>query len=120
LPPGTHPDDEAISTLLSETVFPAKHPELWLIAEEIAEYGPNTPHWYLPWFGVEPATQGVGIGSRLMEHCLKFVDVDHHPAYLESSNPRNVPFYERHGFVVIGQAQVGSSPAITFMLRPSR
>lgn len=33
-------------------------------------------------------------------------------AYLESSNPANVPLYEQHGFVVLGTIQVGSSPSI--------
>ena len=28
-------------------------------------------------------------------------------AYLESSNPRNIPLYERHGFEALGEIQVG-------------
>jgi len=120
LPPSMDPDGEAIAAVLTETVSPDKHPDLQLLADEIARFPPDYPHWYLAWFGVEPATQGVGVGSRLMELCLKFVDADHRPAYLESSNPRNVSFYERHGFVVIGRTQVGSSPPLTFMLRSGR
>ena len=38
-------------------------------------------------------------------------------AYLESSNLRNVPLYERHGFEVLGPIQVGGSPVFTPMLR---
>ena len=34
-----------------------------------------------------------------------------------SSNPRNIPLYERHGFEIVGRAQSGSSPVITPMLR---
>lgn len=30
----------------------------------------------------------------------------HLPAYLDSPNPRNVSFYERHGFVVTGEARL--------------
>ena len=39
-------------------------------------------------------------------------------AYLESSNPLNVPLYERFGFEVIAEIQAGDSPAIWPMLRP--
>jgi hypothetical protein len=41
-------------------------------------------------------------------------------AYLESSNLRNVPLYERHGFKVLGTIQAGGSPPITPMLRKPR
>ena len=42
------------------------------------------------------------------------------PAYLESSNPANVPLYQRHGFEVLGEIQVGSSPPVFPMYRPPR
>lgn len=40
-------------------------------------------------------------------------------AYLESSNPLNVPLYERFGFEVIAEIQTGDSPTIWPMLRPA-
>jgi hypothetical protein len=42
------------------------------------------------------------------------------PAYLESSNPRNLSFYRRHGFEPLGAIQVGSSPTLVPMLRQPR
>ena len=81
------------------------------------EAHPAMPQWYLPWFGVNCALQGQGLGSRLMTPCLEIVDQEHLPAYLDSTNPRNVPFYERHGFEVTGQWQAGDSPPIISMLR---
>jgi hypothetical protein len=36
------------------------------------------------------------------------VDEDHLPAYLETPNPRTIPFYERYAFEVTGEAQTGS------------
>ncbi|MGB8094962.1 MAG: N-acetyltransferase, partial [Pseudolabrys sp.] len=33
--------------------------------------------------------------------------------------PRNIPFYERHGFRIVGEIQHGSSPTMTPMLRTS-
>jgi ribosomal protein S18 acetylase RimI-like enzyme len=81
---------------------------------------PKYLHWYLPWFGVDAALQGRGLGSQLMAHCLEIVDASQLPAYLETPNPRTVPFYERHGFDVAGSAQSGTCPPITFMLRAAR
>ncbi len=56
------------------------------------------PHWYLPLIGVDPAHQGEGHGDALMAYALARCDRDHAPAYLESSKPRNIPFYRRYGF----------------------
>jgi hypothetical protein len=39
------------------------------------------------------------------------------PAYLESTNPRNIPFYESLGFCPVGIIQSGTSPEIVPMLR---
>jgi hypothetical protein len=55
-----------------------------------------------------------------MAYALARCDSDHAPAYLESSNPRNIPFYRRHGFELLGAIQVGSSPALVPMLRRPR
>ena len=42
-------------------------------------------------------------------------------AHLESSNPRNVPFYERHGFVVEAEYRCGGDgPLMTMMTRQPR
>ena len=41
-------------------------------------------------------------------------------ACLESSNPKNIPLYERHGFELLGTIQVGASPPIFPMLRKIR
>ena len=53
-----------------------------------------------------------------MRHCLKIVDAGGLPAYLETPNPRTVPFYQRAGFSVTGVAQAGACPPITLMQRP--
>jgi hypothetical protein len=55
-----------------------------------------------------------------MTPCLEIVDRAHLPAYLDSTNPRNIPFYERHGFQVTGQRQAGGCPPIISMLREPR
>jgi len=56
----------------------------------------------------------------LMKTALERVDAEGLPAYLESSNARNVSLYERHGFEVIGEIQHGSSPTMLPMYRAAR
>ena len=58
--------------------------------------------------------------SPLMRHALAACDRDRLPAYLESSNPANIPLYERHGFERLGAIRAGESPTVVPMLRPAR
>jgi GNAT superfamily N-acetyltransferase len=120
LGPGTEPDGEAIISVLTESVAPLQHDDMFAVLGQMDEAHPTYPHWYLPWFGVDAAVQGRGLGTRLMAPCLDIVDASHLPAYLETPNPRTIPFYLRHGFEVIGQAQAGSCPSLAFMLRQPR
>src|SRR5260370_4515182 len=80
-------------------------------------YHPKEPPWYLPLIGIDPARQGKGLGGALMRHATDICDRDGVLAYLESSNPRNIPLYERHGFGILGTIQAGGSPVITPLLR---
>jgi GNAT superfamily N-acetyltransferase len=70
--------------------------------------------------GIDPVHQGKGLGGALLEHAAAICDRDGAPAYLESSNPRNIPLYERHGFEALGRIQAGSSPTMVPMLRKPR
>ena len=120
LPPDVHPDEEALAAILRESVEAERQADVFAVFEQMGSYHPAEPHWYLPLIGVDPVRQGRGYGSALLEHALLQCDRDHAPAYLESSNPANVPLYERHGFEVLGTIQVGSSPPIVPMLRAAR
>jgi ribosomal protein S18 acetylase RimI-like enzyme len=120
LPPGVHPDQEALGAIMQESVPADRLEEVTGVFERMGAYHPAEPHWYLPMIGVDPAHQGRGYGSALLRHALNQCDKDCVAAYLESSNPANVPLYERHGFAVLGTIQVGSSPPIFPMLRAAR
>lgn len=117
LAPDTKPDGDAITTVLSRSVSPAQHADMFAVLEQMDEGHPTFSHWYLPWLGVRPVLQGTGLGGQLLRQCLTHVDADHLPAFLETPNPRTVPFYERHGFEVTGVAQAGACPPVTLMLR---
>ena len=101
----------------------AKHEhldDLLATFEKMDEWNPDEPHWYLPLIGVEPNAQGRGLGGALMRHAVARCDQEDAVAYLESSNPRNISLYERHGFEVMGEIQVGSAPRVTPMVRHPR
>lgn len=120
LPPEVRPDEDALVALLQRTGSASIQKDLFAVFEQMERYHPRDPHWYLPFIGVDPSRQGRGCGSALMKHTLEACDRDHAPAYLESSNPKNIPLYERHGFELLGTIQVGTSPPIFPMLRKPR
>jgi len=120
LPPGTAPDEEAMDEIFERTVSSAIRDEVLAVIEQMASHHPDKPHWYLPLIGVDPAHQGNGHGDTLMQHALKLCDDEHAPAYLESTNPRNISLYKRHGFEPLVTIQIGSSPPVVPMLRKPR
>jgi ribosomal protein S18 acetylase RimI-like enzyme len=79
---------------------------------------PKEPHLYLAVVGVRPERQGQGLGSALLQPGLANADRLGLPAYLESSNPRNVSLYERHGFEVREEAHLPQGPPMWLMWRP--
>ncbi len=118
--PGTEPDGEQLASLM-ETHAPASVvDDMQGVFDQMAQFHPHDAHWYLPLIGVDPAAQGQGLGALLLAHGLARADADRLPAYLESSNPRNISLYQRHGFEILGRIQVGSSPLLTPMLRNPR
>lgn len=120
LPPGVHPDDDALISLLQRTGSAQFQKDGSAVFEQMGRYHSQESHWYLPFIGVDPFHQGKGCGTALMQHALIPCDRDHTLAYLESSNPKNIPLYERHGFELLGTIQVGTSPPIFPMLRSPR
>jgi ribosomal protein S18 acetylase RimI-like enzyme len=120
LSPGAEPDDDAIVKVLSETVSPVLHGDLFAVLDQMTAAHPEFPHWYLPWLAVDPGLQGKGLGGALLEHGLRIVDASHLPVYLETPNPRTVAFYARHGFRVVGEAQAGTCPPLALLLRAGR
>lgn len=75
------------------------------------------PHWYLLALAVAPDRQGQGLGTALMRPYLDRCDRDGLPAYLETSQPRNLPLYERHGFRVVDDVTMGKPPFPTWLMR---
>ncbi len=100
-------------------VYGRNLPRLLAALQSAESNHPKEPHYYLPMLGVEPDSQGHGMGSALMYPVLSRCDAEGIPAYLESSTPRNRALYERHGFEAIGEFRLGRSQfTITRMWRP--
>ncbi|CAN5890236.1 GNAT family N-acetyltransferase [soil metagenome] len=78
---------------------------------------PEAEHWYLSVLATVAASRGRGIGTALLAASLRPVDRARLPAYLESTNPRNVSLYERHGFRVTTTIDLPGGPPLTAMWR---
>ena len=87
------------------------------ISTLLGEHHPHEPVWYLNFVGVEPAGQGRGLGSALLEHVLVRADRDGATAYLDATSTRNRALYERHGFVATGELVISDGPTFWQMWR---
>ena len=119
LPPGVEPDEAAMGAVLEGALRPEIAGDVGVILKGMAEHHPHEPHWYLPLVAADPNWIGQGLGALLVKHALRRCDEEGIVAYLESTNPRNLSLYERHGFRIMGKIQSGSSPVMTPMLRPA-
>lgn len=91
------------------------------IQELMKREHPEEPHWYLAAIGSDPAVRGKGFGQALMRSRLDRCDAEYCPAYLESSKPENVPYYERFGFTVTQEiALPRGGPTLWAMWRTPR
>lgn len=120
LAPGLEPDQARMGELMGPHLSDAVAEAMGPVFEQMAAYHPHEPHWYLPLIGVDPDRQGRGYGAALMRFATERCDREGVPAYLESSNPRNISLYLRHGFEILGTIQVGGSPEMVPMLRRPR
>ena len=88
--------------------------------EKMAEFHLEEPHFYLHAIGARSDCQGRGIGSALLKQGLRACDSAGYPAYLESSNVRNNPLYERFGFEITGEFTLPEEgPTVWLMRRPA-
>lgn len=122
IPPGFEVDEEAAGAFMGGIDFSEEMIEsMGKLMEEMEKYHPHEdPCWYLGVLGADCARQNEGRGSLLMKEVLPRCDEDGVLAYLESSNPQNVAFYERHGFEVMGEIWIGQPQAFTPMIREPR
>jgi GNAT superfamily N-acetyltransferase len=93
---------------------------LIILEQSMAAAHPHDRHWYLNVIATLPERQGTGLGARTMAPVLAICDADGLPAYLESSNPRNMTLYRRQGFEQTGEVPLPSGPSLYPMWREPR
>jgi ribosomal protein S18 acetylase RimI-like enzyme len=78
------------------------------------------PHFRLQFFGVEPAQQGKGVGSALIEHGHIHADAAGLPCYLDTFTEENVRYYEKRGYGIVSEFSVGDGVPVYGMVRPAQ
>jgi len=66
----------------------------------IKKFHPKRDYIYLWFLGVDAERQGQGIGSKLLKELTLRADKNRLPIVLETSNPKNLPLYNKFGFSV--------------------
>lgn len=75
-----------------------------------------TDSWDLATLGVAKSSAGQGLGSALIEECLRrAASLDVPRISLETSASQNVELYERNGFVVLHQTAIKDGPLVYSM-----
>ena len=124
LPPGepemTDGEERAFDALVGE-LLGERAAELNALFEQFEEHHPvEPPHYYLSLWGTHRDHAGRGLGTALIREDLARIDSERAPAYLESTNPANLPRYEALGFERMGEFGPAGGPVITTMWRPPR
>lgn len=82
---------------------------------------PSGDYYYLFAIGARRSARGRGVGSAVIRQGLARCDSEHMPAYLESSNGKNLPFYRKHGFDVVDELRLAmGGPPLWLMWREPR
>ena len=71
-----------------------------------AKHAPGR-HWYLFILAARPDAQRRGVGTALIRHGLARIDEQGLPCYLETTSPKNVEYYPRHGFEMVEETASG-------------
>lgn len=90
------------------------------VAAVLQEHHPQRPHWYLAYLAVEPAHQGRGTGTALLEPVLARCDRQRVPVHLEATSDRNRALYLRHGFQPGEPLPLPGGPSVHPMWREPR
>ena len=83
----------------------------------LAALAPSPPCWRLDSIGVDPSTQRSGAGTALINHMLPRIDADALPAFLDTSQPENIGYYERFGFRVSAELALPNGTPLWGMTR---
>lgn len=124
LPPGVPeltPHEEAAFEPFLQFLLGERADEVIALFERFDEHHAGLePHYYLSLWATHRDHAGRGLGTALIHDNLARIDAERMPAYLESTNPANIPRYEALGFH--GRDEFGpvDGPVVTTMWREAR
>lgn len=121
--PGYHENVEAMQEVMARFLPDARYAEVGTMNDDISHFHHAAheaigDYWYLSMLGIDPTWQNRGIGSAMMRRVLELIGKD--PAFLLSSNPRNVSLYQRFDFEISGLINLGGEPLMTPMQRAAQ
>jgi len=125
-PAFTYEEIDRAETLAQDAPSPSPFPadvgeRMRILGELMHDAHPHeTPHWYLNVIATRPDRRSQGLGARILAPVLEICDRDGVAAYLESSNPRNMTLYRRHGFEETGEIELPDGPSLYAMWREPR
>ena len=128
LPPGAHPPSLVRQARLGAVVLrcalrssPRVLTDGVRVLAAVERAHPREEHWYLALLGADVGEQGRGVGSALLAPVLARADAEGLPCYLETTKPRNLAWYGRHGFGVADELRpVPGGPPVWTMRREPR
>ncbi len=74
-------------------------------ADAQTEKNIEQPYWHISPICVSQKKQGQGYGYALMQYSLDFMKSYSHQCYLETQDPKNVAFYQKHGFQAVADVK---------------
>jgi GNAT superfamily N-acetyltransferase len=127
IPPGspemTPADEERLPRVIAAACGPESGPRVGELLDAFEHNHPHEPpHFYLSLLATHPDHSGWGHGMGLVAACLAEIDAGDPPApaFLESSNPANLPRYERLGFRPTREVELIAGLSGTQMWRAPR
>src|ERR1700761_943167 len=124
IPPGspemTPADEERLPGVIAAACGPESASRVKELLDAFERNHPHEPpHFYLSLLATHPDHAGQGHGVGLVAACLAEIDAGDPaaPAFLESSNPRNLARYERLGFRPIRDVELVAGLGGTQMWR---
>jgi GNAT superfamily N-acetyltransferase len=121
--PGRWREETRDALALLRVTLPGVLPRLPRVVVGLSQVEARHPagqHLYLAVLGVDPARQGTGLGSRVIQPGLDLCDQERLPAYLETGKQRNLAFYGRHGFEIVDRLDLPKGPPVWFLWREPR
>lgn len=73
----------------------------------IKKQHPGSPFYYLWFIGVKPEFKGLGIGTALLRELIADADAMALPLYLETSEPRNILWYQKFEINIFYEVDIG-------------